>query len=176
MTDVFSKRPIDFSKYRELLSDDNPKIPDDQITRESFKQNQGYGIGSRSAGNLPRNKTTEPSTLDKEKKDDSQQSNKWLKLKDQVNMSSQFSLHRDEDVSVVNIFLKSEHQQQTLKILESKFTNSMYMYCITFYCAIYKFTCLNCDQYWFFPFFQGTASKNFLTCWVHIIINVPIPS
>lgn len=162
MSEVFSKRPIDFSKYRELLSDDNPKIPDDQITRESFKQNRGDGIGSRPAGYLPRNETTEPSTLDKEKKDNSQQSNKWSKLKDQVNMRSQLSLHRDEDVSVVNIFLKSEHQQQAMKILGSKFANSMYMYCITFYCAIYKFTCLNCDKYWFFPFFsRHSLSKLF---------------
>ena len=73
MSDVFSKIPIDFSKYRELLSDDNPKIPDDQIISDSFKQNQGDNIGSRSAGNLPQNETTEPSTMDKKKID--QQSN-----------------------------------------------------------------------------------------------------
>ena len=75
MTDVFSKRPIDFSKYRELLSDDNPKIPDDQIISDSFKQNQGDSIGSRSAGNLPQIETTEPSTLDKKKMENSQQLN-----------------------------------------------------------------------------------------------------
>ena len=72
MTDVFSKSPIDFSKYRELLSDDNPKIPDDQITKESFKQNKGDSIGSNPVGNLQRNETKKPSTLDREKKDDSQ--------------------------------------------------------------------------------------------------------
>ncbi|XP_078326226.1 uncharacterized protein LOC111124659 [Crassostrea virginica] len=75
MSDVFSKIPIDFSKYRELLSDDNPKIPDDQIISDSFKQNQGDSIGSRSAGNLPQIETTEPSTLDKKKMENSQQLN-----------------------------------------------------------------------------------------------------
>ena len=76
MSEVFSKRPIDFSRYRELLSDDNPRIPDDQITKESFKQNKGDSIGSSPVGNFPRNETNKPSTLDKKKKDDSQLSNK----------------------------------------------------------------------------------------------------
>ena len=75
MSDAFSKIPIDFSKYRELLSDDNPKIPDDQIISDSFKQNQGDRIGSHSAGNLPQNETTEPSTMDKKKTENSQKLN-----------------------------------------------------------------------------------------------------
>ena len=75
MSDVLSKIPIDFSKYRELLSDDNPKIPDDQIISDSFKQNEGYSIGSRSAGYSSQNETTEPSTMDKKIIENSQQLN-----------------------------------------------------------------------------------------------------
>nr|XP_022323447.1 uncharacterized protein LOC111124659 isoform X2 [Crassostrea virginica] len=75
MADVFSKRPIDFSKYRELLSDDNPKIPDDQISRDSYKQNQGDSIGSSPVGNVPQNETKNPSTLDQKNMEDSQQLN-----------------------------------------------------------------------------------------------------
>ena len=96
MSEVFSKRPIDFSKYRELLSDDNPKIPDDQITRDSNKQNQGDSIGSSPVDNVPRNETKNPSTLEQKKIEDSQQLNAQPRVGDNVNMSPQMNLTRDE--------------------------------------------------------------------------------
>ena len=122
MADVFSKRPIDFSKYRELLSDDNPKIPDDQISRDSYKQNQGDSIGSSPVGNVPQNETKNPSTLDQKKMEDSQQLNAQPRVRYHVDMSPQMNLTRDEHFHRVNTYKSEEPKPWELSEDESDVT------------------------------------------------------
>ena len=127
MSDNFSKIPIDFSKYRELLSDDNPKIPEDRFPTEAFMQNQGDKIGSCPVCNLHRKEQNEgadqdlnpsgyaeptepaePKSLDNGKTDDPQLSNTEPWVEDQVDMSPQVNQNRDEDVNPVNTYREEE--------------------------------------------------------------------